>query len=64
MKSITKIRIKLAATSLACVIMFFVAVGGLGAILIKGCSEINDRGLKNVIEEVWEGRQQGQGETE
>lgn len=57
MRSITKLRIKTGAVFLGVAIMFFVAVGGLGAILIKGCSDINERGLKNVIEEVWEGKQ-------
>lgn len=57
MKSITKLRIKTGAVFFGVAIMFFVAVGGLGAIFIKGCSDINERGLKNIIEEVWEGKQ-------
>lgn len=57
MRNTTKLRIKTAALFLGFAIMFFVTVGGLGTILIKGCVEINDRGLKNIVEEVWEGRQ-------
>lgn len=63
MKNTTKFKIKTGAALLAFAIIFFVAIGGLGAILIKGCSEITDRGLKNVVEQIWEGRQQNQGET-
>ena len=57
MRSTTKLRIKTGAIFFGAAIMFFVAIGGLGAILIKGCSDINERGLKNVIEGVWEGKQ-------
>lgn len=62
MKSITKLRIKTGAALLAFAIIFFVAIGGLGTMLMKGCVEINERGLKNIVEQVWEGRQ-SQGET-
>lgn len=57
MRNTTKLRIKTAAIFFGAAITFFVAVGGLGAVLIKGCSDITERGLKNIVEEVWEGRQ-------
>jgi ABC-type phosphate transport system permease subunit len=64
MRDTTKLRIKTGAAFFVVAIIFFVTVGGLSAIFIKGCSDINERGLKNIIEEVWEGRQQNQGEKE
>ena len=54
--------IKTVTLTLVMGFFIFITIGFLGATLIKGCSEITDRGLKNIVEEVWEGRQ-SQGET-
>ena len=53
MKSTTKI----AVAYMISVILLAVAVGALIFISLKGCSEITDYGLKNAIEDVWEGNQ-------
>jgi len=63
MRSITKLRIKIGAVFFASALMFLVVIGAFSAMIIKGCSDINERGLKNIVEQVWEGNQQGQGET-
>jgi ABC-type phosphate transport system permease subunit len=57
MRDITKLRIKTVAASFVVAVIFFITVGFLSSILIKGCLEINERGLKNIVEEVWEGKQ-------
>lgn len=58
MKSTTELRIKAVVAFFVVAIIFFVTVGLLGSIFIKGCSDINERGLKNIVEEVWEGKQE------
>ena len=45
----------------AFILSLAVATGLISSMLREGCSEITDRGLKNVVEEIWEGKQ-NQGE--
>lgn len=56
MRDTTKLRIKTGVALFVVGIIFFVTVGLLSSIFIKGCLEINERGLKNIVEEVWEGK--------
>ena len=61
MKSTTKAFIQTAAVFILGILLLAVALGLMSSVLLKGCEEINERGLKNIVEEVWEGKQK-QGE--
>ena len=57
MKSTTKAFMEVAGTFIAGILLLAIGIGLITSVLLKGCTEITDRGLKNVIEEVWEGKQ-------
>ena len=52
---------KLTLAWLGSMLLLVVLLSALAVLLLRGFSELTDRGLKNVIEEVWEGKQ-SQGE--
>jgi uncharacterized membrane protein (DUF373 family) len=67
MKNTTKDLLKALGIFILSILLLAVGLGVIGGMLLKSCSEvtseINDRGLKNIVEEVWEGKQE-QGEIE
>ena len=65
MKNATKDLLKSLGVFILSFLLLAVGLGVIGGVLLKSCSEItseiNDRGLKSIVEEVWEGNQE-QGE--
>lgn len=57
MENTTKRHLKILGAYILSMVLLAVSIGIIVGLLLKSCSEITDRGLKNVVEEVWEGKQ-------